>query len=217
MKRSSLKKYFAGLRFGLLLQIAIGPMCLMVFNAAKNNGFFAALPLVLAIALVDAFYITLASLGANKILENKKVKNISKMLGAAVLVLFGLNIILGVFGINFIPALNLEPTTTNLFLQGLVLTLSNPITIAFWGSVLTVKIIDEKMTKKELAVFSSGLVSATLLFLSLVAVLGTILAGFISKNISDILNVIVGVAIIAFGIRILVKKEDHKKRGAHND
>ena len=82
---------------------------------------------------------------------------------------------------------------------------------------LTVKIIDEKMTKKELAVFSSGLVSATLLFLSLVAVLGTILAGFISKNISNILNVIVGVAIIAFGIRILVKKEDHKKRGAHND
>ena len=189
----------------------------MVFNTAKNNGFFAALPLVLAIALVDAFYITLASLGVSKILENKKVKNISKILGAAVLVLFGLNIILGVFGINFIPALNLEPTTTNLFLQGLVLTLSNPITIAFWGSVLTVKIIDEKMTKKELAVFSSGLVSATLLFLSLVAVLGTILAGFISKNISDILNVIVGVAIIAFGIRILVKKEDHKKRGAHND
>ena len=200
-------KYLSGLKFGLLLQIAVGPMCLMVFNTAKNNGFLAALPLILAIALVDAFYITLASLGASKLLEKKKVKRISKIIGASVLMLFGLNIVLNVFGINLIPGLNLEPTTTNLFLQGLILTLSNPITIAFWGSVLTVKIVDEKMTKKELAIFSCGLVSATLLFLTMVAVLGTIFASFISDSVSNILNVIVGVAIIIFGIRMLVKKE----------
>ena len=50
-----LKKYFDGLKFGMLLQIAVGPMCLMVFNTAKNAGFFVALSLVLAIAIVDAF------------------------------------------------------------------------------------------------------------------------------------------------------------------
>ena len=182
-------------------------MCLMVFNTAKNNGFAAALPLILAIALVDACYITLASLGASKLLEKKKVKKISKIVGASVLMLFGLNIILSVFGINIIPGLNLEPTTTNLFLQGLILTLSNPITIAFWGSILTAKIVDEKMTKNELRVFSCGLVSATLIFLTLIAILGTILASFIPDSISNILNVIVGLAIIALGIRMLVKKE----------
>lgn len=50
-----LKDYFAGLKFGLLLQMAIGPMCLMVFNTAKNEGFFTTLPLVLGIALVMRF------------------------------------------------------------------------------------------------------------------------------------------------------------------
>ena len=34
-----MKRYFEGLRFGMLLQLAIGPMCLMVFNTAKNQGF----------------------------------------------------------------------------------------------------------------------------------------------------------------------------------
>ena len=34
-----IQRYFSGLRFGMLLQIAIGPMCLMVFNTAKNAGF----------------------------------------------------------------------------------------------------------------------------------------------------------------------------------
>ena len=204
-----LKKYFSGLKFGLLLQIAVGPMCLMVFNTAKNVGFLIALSLVLAIALVDAFYITLAGLGVSKLLEKEKIKKIFKIIGSLVLILFGINIILNVFGINIIPGLNLKPTSTNIFIQGLVLTLSNPITIVFWGSVLTTKIIEDKLKKKELIIFSIGLVSSTLSFLTLVAILGTMLSNFIPDNISSILNVIVGILIIFFGIKMLVKKENN--------
>lgn len=202
-----IKRYFSGLKFGLLLQIAVGPMCLMVFNTAKNVGFLVALSLVLAIALVDAFYITLASIGVSKLLEKEKIKKIFKIVGSIVLMVFGINIILNVFGINIIPGLNLKPTSANIFIQGLILTLSNPITIVFWGSVLTTKIIEDKLKKKELVVFSVGLVSATLLFLTAVAILGTILSSFIPNNISNILNVIVGALIIFFGIKMLIKKD----------
>ena len=202
-----LKKYFDGLKFGMLLQIAVGPMCLMVFNTAKNAGFFVALSLVLAIAIVDAFYITLAGLGVSKLLEKEKVKKIFKIIGSAVLIIFGINIILNVFNINIIPGLDLKPTSSNIFIQGLVLTLSNPITIVFWGSVLTTKIIDDKLSKKGLIFFSIGLVSATLLFLTTVAILGTILSGFIPTKISDILNIIVGILIVFFGIKMLLKKD----------
>lgn len=202
-----LKKYFNGLKFGLLLQIAVGPMCLMVFNTARNVGLLVAMSLVLAIALVDAFYITLASVGVSKLLEKERVKKVFKLIGAIVLIIFGINIILNVFGINIIPGLNLKPTSTNFFIQGLVLTLSNPITIVFWGSVLTTKIIEDKLEKKELVVFSIGLVSATLFFLTSVAILGTVLSNFIPENISNILNIIVGILIIYFGIKLLIKKE----------
>ncbi len=202
-----IKRYFSGLKFGLLLQIAVGPMCLMVFNTAKNVGFLVALSLVLAIALVDAFYITLASIGVSKLLEKEKIKKIFKIIGSIVLMVFGINIILNVFGTNIIPGLNLRPTSANIFMQGLILTLSNPITIVFWGSVLTTKIIDDKLKKKELVIFSVGLVSATLLFLTAVAILGTILSSFIPNNISNILNVIVGALIIFFGIKMLIKKD----------
>ena len=202
-----MKRYFEGLRFGLLLQLAVGPMCLMVFNTAKNVSFLVAMSLVLAIALVDAFYILLASLGVSKIMEKKRVKTVFKIVGSLVLILFGLNIILNVFDINIIPGLDIKPNTSNIFLQGLILTLSNPITIVFWGSVLTTKIIDDGLKKKELAIFSIGLVSSTVFFLSLVALLGTVLSEFIPETISNVLNVIVGLLIIFFGIRMLVKKE----------
>lgn len=201
-----MKRYLEGLRFGLLLQFAVGPMCLMVFNTAKNVGFLVAMSLVIAIALVDTFYIILASLGASKLLEKEKIKNIFKVVGALVLVLFGLNMILNIFNINLIPGLNLNPTSKNIFIQGLILTLSNPITIIFWGSVLTTKIIENNLKKKELAIFSVGLVSSTLIFLSIVAILGTILSNFIPDNISNILNIIVGLLIIFFGVKLLLKK-----------
>ena len=202
-----MKKYFEGLKFGLLLQLAVGPMCLMVFNTAQNTGFLVALSLVIAIALVDAFYILLASLGASKLLENKKVEKIVKILGAIVLSVFGLNITLNAFNINIIPGLSMNSDSSSVFIQGIILTLSNPITIVFWGSVLTTKIIEEKFKKKELAIFSIGLVSSTVIFLTTVAVLGTILSNYIPEIISKILNVAVGLIIIILGIKMLVKKK----------
>ena len=134
-----MKKYLDGLKFGMLLQLAVGPMCLMVFNTAKNVGFLVAITLVLAIALVDAFYIILASLGVCKILDKPKIKKAFKITGSLVLIIFGANIILNVFNINIIPGLNLKPTSSNIFIQGLILTLSNPITIVFLGKCINYK------------------------------------------------------------------------------
>lgn len=201
-----IKRYLDGLRFGMILQLAIGPMCIMVFNTAKNVNFLVALSLVLAISLVDAFYILLAGLGVSKLMTNKK-NLFFKIICSLVLIIFGLNIVLNVFKINLIPVLNVKPNTTNIFIQGLILTLSNPITIIFWGSILTKKIVEDRLEKKELVLFSIGLVSSTIIFLSFIALLGTILSSFISESISNILNIIVGLLIIFFGIKVLIKKD----------
>ncbi len=201
-----MKNYFKGLKLGLLLQFAIGPMCLLVFNTAQNSGFFIALSLVFAIALVDAFYILLANFGASKLLVNKKVENIIKIISSIILILFGLNIVLNVFRINIMPGLNLNLDYSSTFIQGVILTLSNPITIIFWGSVLTKNIIEEKFKKKELTIFSVGLISATLIFLTIVAILGIILSNFIPNILSKILNLCVGLLIIRFAFKLLINK-----------
>ena len=109
------KLYWDGLKFGMLLQLAVGPMCLMVFNTAKNAG--------------------------------------------------------------------------------------------FWDSVLTSKIMEDNLKKTELTVFSIGLISATLFFLSAVAGLGTVLSSFLPDAVSKGLNILVGLLILFFGIKMLLKKE----------
>ena len=91
-----MKWYLDGLKFGMLLQLAIGPMCLLVFNTAKNMGFINALSLVSAIALIDAFYIYLAGIGVSRLLLQERVKICVSVTGAFVLCLFGINMILEV-------------------------------------------------------------------------------------------------------------------------
>ena len=140
-------------------------------------------------------------------MDKPKIKSIFKIFGSLVLIFLGINIILNVFNINIIPVLNLKPTSDNIFIQGLVLTLSNPITIVFWGSILTTRIIEDNLNKKELTVFSVGLVSSTIIFLTFIAISGTILSNFIPEKISNILNILVGIIIVFFGIKMIVKKE----------
>ena len=201
-----MKSYFEGLRFGMLLQLAIGPMCLLVFDTAQNSGFFPAFFLVLAVALVDAFYIALAALGAGRLLEKERAKKLVPLLGGAVLLLFGANIALSAFGRSFIPGLGLDAPAGSLFLQGLLLTLSNPLTVVFWGSVLTAKIVEDGLKSRALTLFSAGAVSATLLFLTAVAGLGTVLRSFLPPALSAALNLAVGLLIAGFGVKMMLKK-----------
>ncbi len=202
----SLKRYLEGFRFGMFLQLAIGPMAMLTFNTGKNDGFWVAFSLVLAIILVDAFYITLACFGASKLLEKPAAKKIFRFVGSAVLILFGLNMTLGVFGISLIPALSVRPTSRSIFLQGLVMTLSNPMTIIFWGSILTAKIAEHDFTPGETAAYSMGVWTTSLVALTLLDLLGVFVGSFLSPAISAALNAVVGLFLVGFGIRIFLKK-----------
>ncbi|MFT3952254.1 MAG: LysE family transporter [Oscillospiraceae bacterium] len=209
-RRMKLRTYAEGLRFGMMLQLTVGPVCLLTFHTAQNNGFLRALALVLTVTAVDAFYILLASVGVSRLLSKNSFKVVFRFVGAMILMLFGMHIVLGVFGIALIPALQTDVSASNIVITGLVLTLSNPLTIIFWGGVFTAKLADAAMPRKELMVFALGLISSTFIFLSLIGLLGTMLNGFIPHIVSDGLNLAVGAWIVFFGGKLLLKKTAQK-------
>jgi len=201
--------YIKGLKFGMLLQFAIGPMCLLVFNTATSIGLFQALILVSSIALVDAIYIILAYFGISKFLENERTKFGLKIFGGLVLSVFGLNMILNTLGINFIPAMSMfsDSSQGNLFIKGCLLTASNPLTIIFWSGILTSQLVEHNIKGVMMFNYGLGLVSSTIFFLTAVALLGLGINQFLNPNIIVWLNVMVGAVIIAFGIKMLLKKQ----------
>lgn len=198
-----------GFKFGMLLQLAIGPVCLFIFNTAVNKGFWQALSGVGAVALVDALYIFIAVVGIGAFLKEKKFQQIFKYFGGIVLVLFAVGIILGVFGISIMPKLNFNVANNKAepIFYALLLTLSNPLTILFWSGIFGAKILEEKLTQKEIVLFSIGCVFATLVFLVLISLLGRILGYYFPQYLINILNITVGIFIFYFGIKLIVKQK----------
>lgn len=197
-----------GFRFGMFLQIAVGPICLFIFQTAATSGFFAAETGVLGAAIIDGLYILAAIFGLGKVLNTyPKMKEIIRYFGAAVLVLFGLSNIVGVFGFSIIPSLDFhaEQSMEIIFVKTLVLTLSNPLTILFWAGVLSTKLVEEDMKQKDMYSFGIGAVLSTIFFLTIISILGTFLFIFLEPVVLKGLNVIVGIVLVAFGIRTAVK------------
>lgn len=54
--------------------------------------------------------------------------------------------------------------------------------------------------------YSAGLVSATVFFLTGIALLGTGMKEFLHDVISDGMNIVVGVAIVCFGVKMFLHK-----------
>jgi threonine/homoserine/homoserine lactone efflux protein len=192
-----------GFQFGMLLQIAVGPICLFIFQTATSSGFFAAETGVLGVTIVDALYILAAIFGMGAILNKyEKAKEVIKYFGAIVLVIFGLSNIVGSFGISILPSLNFlsNQSVENVFLKTLLLTISNPLTILFWAGLFSTKIAQESMQKKDIYLFGLGAVLSTALFLTLISILGSYISSFLDSEFINVLNMIVGLVLVAFGI-----------------
>lgn len=199
-----------GFRFGLLLQIAIGPVCLYILKTAIQSGILAAEAGVLAATLVDAVFVILAILGLGAVLEKPGIKTFLKYFGTLMLLYFGAGILLDGFSIHIIPSLNNTETalkTSNAFITSMILTASNPLTIVFWTGVFATKIAGEGYGKKEMLLFGTGAVLTTLVFLGLMALVAGWLHVFVPEMLIKILNGIVGLVLIGFGIRMGLKKE----------
>jgi threonine/homoserine/homoserine lactone efflux protein len=128
-----MKLFGKGFRFGILLQVAIGPVFVFVLKTAVQSGRGAALAAALAATLVDAIFVTLAILGIGRLLEKPDAQRALKLFGA-------------------------------------------------------------------------GAVTTTLVSLGVVAIVGGWLQSAVSPDVTKWLNVLVGMILIGFAIRMLLRR-----------
>lgn len=207
MRKVIMRMVLKGLRFGVILQLAVGPICLLVLNTSAGQGFVNTLPLIAAVTLADALYVALSCLGVAAIVNKPKVKAMIRVVGCAVLLLFGADMLLGALGFTLLPGFRLFSAGAggSLFMKGLVLTLSNPLTILFWSGMLTAKVMENKWDRGQLSFFALGCVLATVVFLTAVAAIGGLLGGVLPNLVIVVLNAAVGLMLIYFGVRLAMK------------
>jgi threonine/homoserine/homoserine lactone efflux protein len=199
-----------GLKFGMLLQIAIGPVCLFIFNEANSNGLYSAELGVFGVIIVDLLYVIFAITGITAFLKNEKRKKLLKYFGAVILVIFGVDIIANQFNFKLLSSISFSIINThyNTFIKGIIITSSNPLTILFWSGIFSIKVNSNMYEKSDMYYFGLGAVIATLLFLTIIAVLGSYISEILSVGIIKILNIIIGIIFILFAVKYICKRND---------
>jgi len=197
-----------GFKYGMLVQLAIGPVSLLVFKTAGSSGFGMGLVLVLAVALVDAAFIAIASLGSVYLLKRENVQAAFKAISSLILILFGVSTILGAFNLSVLPEISLfsGSSSGSVFLEGVLLTASNPLTILFWHSIISSQVTREKMSKGKIFLFGTGCVMSTVVFLTFISALGTFVDRFLPESVTMILNIAVGFALVGYGISLMIRR-----------
>jgi threonine/homoserine/homoserine lactone efflux protein len=129
-----------------------------------------------------------------------------KIVGGSFLLFYGINNIISIFNISILPKLNFQKEAfANLFLQGLIMTISNPVTIIMIGGILTSRIIEKKYSQENIFIFASGYLISRLCFLLILIIIGNIIHAFLQEWILKILNTMVGIIIVYLGIKLLIK------------
>jgi threonine/homoserine/homoserine lactone efflux protein len=180
-----------------------------VFQKTILDGFVA----VLAVTIVDYFYITLAILGIGKLLENTKVKKAFGIISSIVLIIFGLFIIKNITNINIPNTININSTSLfSSFVSTFFLTISSPMTIVFFTSLFAAKTVEYNYTKRELFIFGFATGLATLIFMGSSVILFSLIKETIPTILIQTLNLIVGGLIVLYGVLRLIKVlKNHNK------
>jgi threonine/homoserine/homoserine lactone efflux protein len=194
-----------GMRFGLLLQLAVGPVCLFVYRTSSVHGVWRGLVAVWGVALVDALYIALAGLGVMRWAEAGVARRALQYAGAIVIALFALDITTSALGMQLLPSMAPVAAAArggSSFFAAALLTGSNPLTIVFWAGVFSAKVAAQRHNRRDLWWFSLGCVGATIAFLAVTAVLGALVGRLAPGVVVRILNMAVGCALLHFALRL---------------
>lgn len=184
-----------GVRFGMMLQLAIGPVFFLVLTASALYGCLAGIAVMAAAALVDAVFIAISAGGIAVLIKRPGIQRRIKLFGSAVLMFFGLYMTVTAMG-EQVPQITFSGTT------GLILTLSNPLTILFWGGVFASQAAVHGASPRQMKGFAAGCVLSTILFLTGTAVVGAVFSRFLPLSVLLMLNGAVGVILLYLGFRL---------------
>jgi threonine/homoserine/homoserine lactone efflux protein len=191
-----------GLAFGMILQLSVGPVCLAVLGEALTRGLRRALPMILAVALIDAAYIGVGATGVATLLRLESSRLILAVVGALVLIAFGARPLLARPRAD---AAVVPRSRAGAFGYGAILTAGNPLTILFWtGAFGSLVAAGRVRGTLEIASFGAGCVAATLLFLTGVAWAAARLAPLLRAPVLRWLDRAVGLLLVAFGLKLLL-------------
>lgn len=195
-----------GISMGLLLSAMIGPVFFTLIQSSLEKGFRYAAMVAFGILCSDSLYVLLTFFGVKFLADSASFELALGYMGGAILIGFGINYLLKRRAAAMAPVLSSPPRAKkrSAFLKGFSINGINPFVLLFWISIASLVHLKESFTPVHVWIYYAGIL-LTVFFIDLVkAYIAKRLSQFVTPKFMFWLNKAVGVAMIGFGIRLIV-------------
>jgi threonine/homoserine/homoserine lactone efflux protein len=196
-----------GVKLGIVLAFLIGPVFFAIIQTSIERGFVRGVLVSLGVSISDLFYVVICCLGLIGLVNDEGIREQMAFIGGGILILFG------VYYLAVKTRSKKSPTVVHIeerrgiryILKGFVINAFSPMVPLFWIGTLSIVTIDFGYTETgDIFVFYSALLLTVLATDIAKAYLADKLRRIITPGRMKVMNAIVGVALIVFGIRLLM-------------
>jgi len=198
-----------GLKMGLVLAVLVGPVFFTILQTSVERGFWSGVLVSLGVSLSDIVYVALCYFGLVQFIHDPEFKVYLAYVGGGILVLFGLYhaLIKSRRPLQTQSAAN-EGKNYRYFFKGFVINALSPMVPVFWIGAISIASLDFGYTQGYEFLLFFCMVLATVLATDLLkAYLADKLRRLVTQRLMMILNIAVGICLLAFGIKLWLMAE----------
>ncbi|TVP43639.1 MAG: LysE family translocator [Mongoliibacter sp.] len=194
-----------GIGMGLVLSAMIGPVFFALITNSIENGFRHTVVLALGILFSDLIYVLITYFGVSFFSQNPYFEIILGFVGGIILIAFGIN--------SFFKKNLSRPNSGGLplpkagktkgFFKGFSINGVNPFVLLFWISIAGLVSLKDKFGRADITLYYIGILGTVFSIDLLKAYVAKQLRAFITPRVMGLLNRVVGVLLVLFGLRLI--------------
>lgn len=194
-----------GIELGVVLAFLIGPVFFTIIQTSLEKGFSKGVLVSLGVSLSDMLYVAVCYFGLAQILQQPMAKKYLAFVGGVVLIGFGVYHLF----IKSRKQLMLKESVAGTghvryVIKGFIINGLSPMVLVFWLATISAASVNfGYATHREYLIFFTALLGTVLATDILKAYLAGRLRKLIQPRILSVVHIVVGIALMLFGIRLL--------------
>ncbi len=193
-----------GVAFGVVLAMIIGPVTFSLVQTSVESGFISGIFMAVGISLSDLTYVILSYLGVTQLAQYHNFSSYFASFGGLILITFGvIAFFKGRYRENINQTKNHSKNILKQIIKGFLINGINPFALIFWIGAMSLATVEYSYSGSQLRIFF--LVVLITVFITDVtkSYLSNKLRQIINYRFVKVMNNIVGVVLITFGIRLI--------------
>lgn len=200
-----IEAFLGGISMGLVLSAMIGPVFFSLVQGSLQHGFRYSAALALGVLVSDSLYVLVTYFGLQLFSEIDYFEIILGYLGGLILMGFGIQSLLkkSVDRISTGGIELLRARKRSAFAKGFGINGINPFVLLFWISIVGTVELKENFQSREITLYYVGILLTVFAIDLLKALVAKQMAPWVTPRVMWILNKLVGLIIIGFGLRMI--------------